>query len=296
MVMPSTVSHLQVELDKMLSRIFDSPKLVAELLKEEQQEIVGPFIKTYVNVYKDNKRVKDGKEIRVMTNFPQTLEANTTLVFVGAGSGKMTNSAIGQVEGEFNFNSNGIITERVKPKIEGGRLTFTLRNDIGELQNVEEFQYDAKNVRVEGNTFTISLSEHTVKVLGLNENQMFTIRYERSKGKTFGTAKGFTANEVVQVVPISNNLDTIRLLDLLIKSALIMLRGTKEETSIYQMKDIEYSAISPQESIPNVENMMFGRQLDISYEVSYGVDSVVSKFLENIDFHEDTYFTKEGDY
>lgn len=287
MVMPSSVNHVQSELSRMLSRVLDSPKLVAELLKEEDKETAEAFINTYVNTYnKEGKRTKDGKNISVITNFPQTLEANTTLIFVGNGSGEEINTSVGQVEGEFTFNSNGITTEKVKPTIKGTEIKFELSSGIGELQNIVELDVDLDNIIVDKNTVTINLPIHVIKTLGISENQVYTIRYEQSLGDTFGTVRGFTALEVVQVVPISHNLDTIRLLDTIIKSVLIMLRSTKEETSIYQMSDISYSAIQPQESIPGVESIMFGRQIDIKYQVSYGVDNVVLDFLKEVDFNQ----------
>jgi len=285
--MPSSVNHVQSELSRMLSRVLDSPKLVAELLKEEDKETAEAFINTYVNTYnKEGKRTKDGKNISVITNFPQTLEANTTLIFVGNGSGEEINTSVGQVEGEFTFNSNGITTEKVKPTIEATQIKFELSSGIGELQNIVELDVDLDNIIVDKNTVTINLPIHVIETLGISENQVYTIRYEQSLGDTFGTVRGFTALEVVQVVPISHNLDTIRLLDTIIKAVLIMLRSTKEETSIYQMSDISYSAIQPQESIPGVENIMFGRQIDIKYQVSYGVDNVVLDFLKEVEYHQ----------
>jgi len=285
--MPSSVNHVQSELSRMLSRVLDSPKLVAELLKEEDKETAEAFINTYVNTYnKEGKRTKDGKNISVITNFPQTLEANTTLIFVGNGSGEEINTSVGQVEGEFTFNSNGITTEKVKPTIKGTEIKFELSSGIGELQNIVELDVDLDNIIVDKNTVTINLPIHVIETLGISENQVYTIRYEQSLGDTFGTVRGFTALEVVQVVPISHNLDTIRLLDTIIKAVLIMLRSTKEETSIYQMSDISYSAIQPQESIPGVENIMFGRQIDIKYQVSYGVDNVVLDFLKEVEYHQ----------
>lgn len=284
MVMPSTVNHVQSELSRVLKRVLDSPKLMAELLKEENPETAAAFINTYTNVYKGDKKIKDGKEIPVMTNYPQSLEANKTMIFVGNGKGHEENTSIGQHEGDINFNSDGITTERIQVKIVDGKATFSTKSNIGELLNIVELGISANHTTIKDNTITLELFPRELRELGISEDQLYTIKYERSLGDKFGIASGFTAYESVNVVIISENLDTLRLLDLVVKAVVIILRSSKEEQSIYQMDTISYSPVVPTDDIPNVESAIFTREVEINYRVSYGVDSIVTDFLETVDF------------
>lgn len=95
--MPSSVAHVRRSLKKTLSILLDKEEIMSELLKEYEPEIAKDFIKTYVNLYQDGKRIKDGKEMNVITTLPQESVDLDATFFIDMGEGSEDEQAIGNL-------------------------------------------------------------------------------------------------------------------------------------------------------------------------------------------------------
>lgn len=295
MVMPSSVAHVRRSLIKTLGILLDSQSIMSELLKEYEPEIAKDFIKTYVNLYdENNKRIKDGKQIKVTTTLPQeTVDLDATF-FVDMGAGTEQKQMIGNLINSYDTDGDGTaIVERLKPElnIEEGTVKLHTKQLIGELIDLEEFDVPRDAIEVTGKDIILTLGSVNIFNFGLANDPDFlvTIKYMPKTAKdTFGTVRGYNVNEDVRVVMMSNNLNTLRVMDTLMKASLILMRNFDKEQETYTLGTATYSENSPidEGTLPNLPNPIYGRQVDINYTVTYGIDNRVTKVLREINLYQ----------
>ena len=136
MVMPSSVAHVRRSLKKTLSILLDKEEIMSELLKEYEPEIAKDFIKTYVNLYQDGKRIKDGKEMNVITTLPQESVDLDATFFIDMGEGSEDEQAIGNLINVYENDGDGTANiERLTPVIDtaAGTVVLTTSALIGDL-------------------------------------------------------------------------------------------------------------------------------------------------------------------
>lgn len=279
---PSTTTHVRQQLDEKLKILLDSSYIINVLLKEFEPDVVESFINKYVATYDDKgTRTKDGNPIKVITNYPQELPDGGVTIFVGMGDGKQSNSSIGQVEGEFTHDNGDPVREIVHfDSFDNDSFTLKLSNEV--VQGSVTF----RNMTIDDNLISYSDTDHTKVIirLALEERQALNLSSEtefdisyiplESERRLVGQSLGFTSQEVVQVVIMSANMDTLRIVDALVKASFILMRSDDEEQSGgYSLGTLEYGAIAPVEGIDTTPNIIFGREIDVTYTVSYGMQN-----------------------
>lgn len=279
---PSTTTHVRQQLDEKLKILLDSSYIINVLLKEFEPYVVESFINKYVATYDDKgTRTKDGNPIKVITNYPQELPDGGVTIFVGMGDGKQSNSSIGQVEGEFTHDNGDPVREIVHfDSFDNDSFTLKLSNEV--VQGSVTF----RNMTIDDNLISYSDTDHTKVIirlaleerqaLNLSSDTEFDISYIplESERRLVGQSLGFTSQEVVQVVIMSANMDTLRIVDALVKASFILMRSDDEEQSGgYSLGTLEYGAIAPVEGIDTTPNIIFGREIDVTYTVSYGMQN-----------------------
>lgn len=279
---PSTTTHVRQQLDEKLKILLDSSYIINVLLKEFEPDVVESFINKYVATYDDKgTRTKDGNPIKVITNYPQELPDGGVTIFIGMGDGKQSNSSIGQVEGEFTHDNGDPVREIVHfDSFDNDSFTLKLSNEV--VQGSVTF----RNMTIDDNLISYSDTDHTKVIirLALEERQALNLSSEtefdisyiplESERRLVGQSLGFTSQEVVQVVIMSANMDTLRIVDALVKASFILMRSDDEEQSGgYSLGTLEYGAIAPVEGIDTTPNIIFGREIDVTYTVSYGMQN-----------------------
>lgn len=279
---PSTTTHVRQQLDEKLKILLDSSYIINVLLKEFEPDVVESFINKYVATYDDKgTRTKDGNPIKVITNYPQELPDGGVTIFIGMGDGKQSNSSIGQVEGEFTHDNGDPVREIVHfDSFDNDSFTLKLSNEV--VQGSVTF----RNMTIDDNLISYADTDHTKVIirLALEERQALNLSSEtefdisyiplESERRLVGQSLGFTSQEVVQVVIMSANMDTLRIVDALVKASFILMRSDDEEQSGgYSLGTLEYGAIAPVEGIDTTPNIIFGREIDVTYTVSYGMQN-----------------------
>lgn len=279
---PSTTTHVRQQLDEKLKILLDSSYIINVLLKEFEPDVVESFINKYVATYDDKgTRTKDGNPIKVITNYPQEFPDGGVTIFVGMGDGKQSNSSIGQVEGDFIHDNGDPVREIVHfNSFDNDSFTLKLSNEV--VQGSVTF----RNMTIDDSLISYSDTDHTEVIIGLSleERQALNLSSEtefdisyiplESERRLVGQSLGFTSQEVVQVVIMSANMDTLRIVDALVKASFILMRSDDEEQSGgYSLGTLEYGAIAPVEGIDTTPNIIFGREIDVTYTVSYGMQN-----------------------
>lgn len=290
--MPSSVAHVRRSLKKTLSILLDKEEIMSELLKEYEPEIAKDFIKTYVNLYKDGKRIKDGKEMNVITTLPQESVDLDATFFIDMGEGSEDEQAIGNLINVYENDGDGTANiERLTPVIDtaAGTVMITTSALIGDLIDIKEFDIPRDNITVEDNTITLLLGAQNIYNFGLLDDDFIaTVKYmPKTDKETFGTVRGYNVTEDVRVIMMSSNLNTLRIMDTLMKASLILMRNFDKEQETYALANASYSGNSPidQDTLPNLPYPIYGRQVDITYHVTYGIDNRTTQILKDINLY-----------
>lgn len=295
MVMPSTVAHVRKSLTKILGVLLDSESVMVELLKEFEPEVAKDFITTYVNQYDDNgNRIKDGKQIKLTTTVPQeqTDLDNLFLIDMGAGHEDTESQSLGNVIGQYDYDGLATAkTERLQVVYNTNDEEAILKTSskIGELVDIVEMSLVRDQIKVTGNIIKLDIPYEEAYELGLIGTPLdVTVKYmPATSNDYFGVVKGFEVDETVRIVMMSRNLDTLRVMDTLMKASLILMRGFDKESETYKLATAEYFDTAPvsENELPGLPSRVFGRQVEINYKVTYGMDSKVTKMLKSFDLH-----------
>lgn len=295
MVMPSTVAHVRKSLTKTLGVLLDSETVMVELLKEFEPEVAKDFITTYVNQYDEQgNRIKDGKQIKLTTSVPQeqTDLDNLFLIDMGAGHEDQDLQSLGNVIGQYDYD--GLATAKTEKLVlnydtDKEEAIVNATNDIGELVDILELELIRDQIKVAGKQITIDIPYEEAYALGLIGAPLeITVKYMPATGSDFfGVVKGYEVSETVRIVMMSRNLDTLRAMDILLKASLILMRGFDKENETYKLASAEYFDTAPvsDNELPGLPSRIFGRQVEITYKVTYGMDSKVTKILKSFDLH-----------
>ena len=293
--MPSTVTHVRKGLTRTLATLLDKPAVLNELLKEFEPDVAKEFIETYATEYDSNgKRIKNGKQFDIRTTVPQETTNLDGVFLVDMGGGRETDDgySLGNVINSYDNDGKG--TARIEhlvltynTDVEYGQITTT--DKIGELLDIEELDLTTDQIKVQGNKISIDLPYEVAYDLGLIGMPLeVTVKYMPITGNDFfGVVRGYDVTETVRVVMMSRNLDILRIMDTLLKASLILMRNSDKESETYKLGGAEYYDTAPlsDTELPGLPNRIFGRQVDITYQVTYAIDDVVTKMLKDIDLH-----------
>ena len=269
MVMPSTVAHVRKSLTKTLGVLLDSESVMVELLKEFEPEVAKDFITTYVNQYDDNgNRIKDGKQIKLTTTVPQeqTDLDNLFLIDMGAGHEDTESQSLGNVIGQYDYDGLATAkTERLQVVYNTNDEEAILKTSskIGELVDIVEMSLVRDQIKVIGNIIKLDIPYEEAYELGLIGTPLdVTVKYmPATSNDYFGVVKGFEVDETVRIVMMSRNLDTLRVMDTLMKASLILMRGFDKESETYKLATAEYFDTAPvsENELPGLPSRVFGR-------------------------------------
>lgn len=294
MVMPSTITHVRRSLNKTLGLFLDSQDIMNELLKEFEPDVAKDFINIYVNQYdENNKRVKDGKKINIVTTVPQEVVDldNTILVDMGGGRESEEGHSIGNIINTYDYDGADTAST------EHTTLTYNSEEEyamvksakpIGDLLDIEEIFLEESQISyIDNKTIRLDIPYEQAYELGIIGNPLdVTLKYMPSTGNDYyGVVRGYDVTETVRLVIMSKNLNTLRILDMLVKASLIIMRSMNKESETYKLAEAEYFDTAPlsEAELPGLPGRVFGRQVEITYTVTYGMDQKVTKFLSSID-------------
>jgi hypothetical protein len=268
---------LQQNLEYILSQTY----IIRELLEDLPQKVVDDFINKYA-VSVDKKPVVP---ISVNFGYPQDLQSTTALVSVTSGNGQEETNSIGFVEG--TYEGKGYITkERIE--INGFEIkegleyaVATTKKEILRVDTISEIASDY--ITYEGNKVYIQVSnvfEHGTFTIG----DSFTCMYYQKVNEKVGASIGYVAREEVLISVVSNNMDTIVCLDMLVKVCIITMRESLRDKMMTDLPKISHTPIAPidPELIPGTPNIIYNRDYSLVYTVTNTIDKNNTKFLKGI--------------
>lgn len=261
-MIPSLDTFVYTKIKQNLNAILSQPKIINEALAMVDDEARENFIKTYCG--KDAKR-----EIGVSYVFPQVKEKFDARIVIQLGEGKEQENSIGSVESTFQYRDTG---DRIEPTIieaEDDRLYLETLHPIGDYEGSDTLSLsESDNAEIIDNRVYFKRAGNE-NLIGLALTVYYTSREELPDDPK-GVQKGYTSRDTIEVTPVSDNMDTARCLDALMKVILIIMLEDVEEKTTYGLQSANFSPM--QNLVTDADRIIFGRPLTLSYTVSYAID------------------------
>ena len=287
----NSVTHVRKELTSKLNAFFDDSYIINVVLSEIEPDAVTSFVNKYVDKFENTKegkeqRIKDGTDIPVLTNFPQTLnDTSYPFIYVGMGDGKEDIHSIGTSSSGYDSSTNDMVHEKsTLTRVDKTTLGLSISSipDIDSL-SIPNFSYGNANVIYEDGIIKVSnLSPNMLDRINYKEDNLF-INYTPKVSDSLGNSYGMVIDESVSILIISNNMDEIRILDALVKASLIIMRNDDKEMTRYNLANTAYGAPAPLEGFaPSEPSSVFGREILVSYKVDYTMDKNVYQNIKSV--------------
>lgn len=196
---------------------------------------------TFMKAFSGNNK----QEIQFSYAFPTQKENLDAMYVIMRGSGKESTDSIGSIVGEHNdskpaVKENSQVDSCVVLKDDDGYY-FELTQPIDDLVSISEVASDTfvDRERDDPDVKRVNLTDEAADYLG----ETFTVNYhvadEGYKSNYGGVDVGAVFTEKVMVQAISNNVDTARCLDSILKYVLLIMRKSFRENNYYQLANIE---------------------------------------------------------
>lgn len=273
-MIPSIDTYLQEEIESKLAIILSNRYIIEEILNGIQSDVANNFINTYTGT-------NPQYEIPIVYSMPQDKTTQRGAIYIGLRDGVEDRTSMGNLEGLFNFEEGDQLSESLT--IQAGPINpatnlpdicyFQTSQTIGELVNILGIQFaSSDNLNISGNQIQFTYAENLV-------GQTFTVIYVASNGAGIGYKKGFTATENYSVLAVSTNMDTVRCLDLIIKSILILMRDNPQDHRNNLLQKIQFGQIEEINTGSGAEGspeILYGRETIVSYVVSYSLEAPIT--------------------
>ena len=284
-MIPSVDTYLRKEIEEKLRIILSNRYIIEEILKDIEPDIVDNFI----NAYFGDK----GRDIPVLYTLPQEKVTQQGSIYIGLREGAETLNSVGNLEDIYSFKETGSIKEEsvVELDTSTGRLYLEVNHTIGELINVENLMFSrSDNVEVDGKRIYFAYSEGLQGYkFYVNYIRTLSSKEEEERGVSAdeqGLQKGFSATESYSIVSLSTNMDTVRCIDTILKAILVMMRENPDEQHERLLQRLQFGQLEAVDIDGNggrgVPELLYGREIIVTYTVSYSLDVPFLNKLEEI--------------
>lgn len=276
-MIPSLVNYVRTEIEEKTKALLSNSYIINEVLEGLEPDVAKAFINKYADKYNSTDRTKDGKNIPVLTNYPEDIVTSDTFILVGMGSAEETSGSIGMASGGYTTDDGEVVRERAVVQVENyNTLRFELSNapDIDTIV-IPDFAYAKDSLEVSGTTvFIRNLDEGLVSRVNSGEDHLYVNYAPLGEPDKKGMARGYQLQETATVLIISKNLDDIRAIDALLKAVVVLMRSDSESFTKYNLGSVSYSAPVPlEDAVPGTPKITFGRELDFTFTVDYSMNS-----------------------
>lgn len=289
----NSVSHVRKELTKKLDAFLDDSYIINVVLSEIEQDVVTSFINKYVDKYENTadgkeQRIKDGTDIPVLTNFPQTInDSSYPFIYIGMGDGKEDIHSIGTSSSGYDNTTDSMVHEHSSlTRVDNTTLGISIQEEPDlDSVSIPNFSYGNAGISYDS-------SKGLLKLTGLYKPMLDDINYEEDHlyvnytpliSNARGNSYGIVVDESVSILIVSNNMDEIRILDSIIKASLIIMRNDDKEMTKYSLASTAYGAPAPLEGFATSEpSMIFGREILVNYKVDYTMDKNVVQNIKSV--------------
>lgn len=263
-MIPSVDTYVYNELKSKLKAILTHEHILDEALKGIDETARENFKLAYSGHNPE-------KTIEVSYHFPQMKENFDARLIVQIGEGRESSRSLGSVQGTYTYRTGSMVTDDSVVEDDGERLYLEVTNEIGSVESYGNISFGQRDeVETVGNRIYFR-KDGNAHLIGRQYSVTYEERIPEDKDPK-GMKRGYSANEQVEITPLSNNMDTARCLDAILKVLFIILLENKEEKTGFLLQKATFSAMQNIVRETEMESVIFGRALLLEYDVSYEVD------------------------
>ena len=265
-MIPSLDTYVFGKLKDNLKAILTTPEVLEVALGGMDSKARENFIKTY-----GGKNPK--QEVQVSYHFPGAKEQFNARYVVQLGPSNEVNRSLGMADAVFSYregeerNDIGV----VKLNELEDYLYIETEYLIGDLYSTDSIDFaKADDVRIQDNKVIFNRIGNE-SLVGLTTRVHYMSKVAPDDGEDpSGIQKGYTSRDIVEVTPLSNNMDTARCLDSILKVISIMMADSPEEQIEYQLQTLRYGGMD--NLVTELDSLLYGRPLTLEYTVNYTID------------------------
>ena len=265
-MIPSLDTYVYKKLKDNLKAILTTPEVLEVALGGMDSKARENFIKTY-----GGKNPK--QEVQVSYHFPGAKEQFNARYVVQMGPSNEVNRSLGMADAVFSYregeerNDIGV----VKLNELEDYLYIETEYLIGDLYSTDSIDFaKADDVRIQDNKVIFNRIGNE-SLVGLTTRVHYMSKVAPDDGEDpSGIQKGYTSRDIVEVTPLSNNMDTARCLDSILKVISIMMADSPEEQITYQLQTLRYGGMD--NLVTELDSLLYGRPLTLEYTVNYTID------------------------
>lgn len=265
------------------------------------EDIRNSFIKTFCRD-SDNK----GTEIPVTFTFPESKQDKQAFILIQYKGGEESESDLGSITGvsrESTETEETIETleVQVEERDQGKVCYLKPTKQVADVETIYNF---AGSYRVADGRVYLE-SPILEQYLELGESISFKIMYTAytegivysSPSQPYKVDYGYNLLETFTIDSVSNNMDTLRCLDALLRTVLIYMRSTPHEQIEYRLAHLVFMGSDLIQEINTPTNSINGEQLfyrraEISYDSTYSIQVSKGSNIKDADIR--VFLDKEG--
>lgn len=265
-MIPSLDTYVFGKLKDNLKAILTTPEVLEVALGGMDSKARENFIKTY-----GGKNPK--QEVQVSYHFPGAKEQFNARYVVQMGPSNEVNRSLGMADAVFSYregeerNDIGVVKHNELEDY----LYIETEYLIGDLYSTDSIDFaKGDDVRIQDNKVIFNRIGNE-SLVGLTTRVHYMSKVAPDDGEDpSGIQKGYTSRDIVEVTPLSNNMDTARCLDSILKVISIMMADSPEEQITYQLQTLRYGGMD--NLVTELDSLLYGRPLTLEYTVNYTID------------------------
>lgn len=266
MGIPSVDTYLRNTIDKNLKAILSDPEITGSILKDFDVQTSQSFINYYA---------VPEHEVPVTFAFPNNKSQFQGCIQISLLHGEETQDSIGSAIGEYSFDEDDARIELSDVQIDNSgnvaKMFLEMSQNVGYVESVEQMTFGEGEPVIQKKRIYFDYNDDAV-------GQSFIVHYVPvdtldQSVNTSGLSVGYLATESYGIRSLSMNMDTVRCLDTLVKTLLIMSRRSLEEQYSLSLQHMSYDEIEPVNPYGDDSGqLLFGRQITLNYQVPYSLD------------------------
>lgn len=282
-MIPKIDSYFKQTLEKYLNKVLGS--VGTENERYIIDEALGGMEKGTIDVFKNSftSKSKNVKPVDVSYVYPSQKEDVGGRYVIMRGKTQPSDKYIGNVTGVHEdgrpANEENIKSELLKVQHDDNGYFLQTSLPILNLITISELTIDnfVDFERDFGDDFRLNLNENAANILGYNLDVTYLVKDKGYREDYGGDSQGFMVNESIEVNSVSNNIDTVRCLDSILRYIMIVMRSSFEENNYFQLQTFGSAGLSVADQ--QMDKPLYVIPLVISYKVTYSLpNDGISRF------------------
>lgn len=247
----------------LLNQLLNDKAVLNETLQNIDEKARERFIETFGG--------EEGKEINVLYTYPQSKsDFNAFVIEVGTSTMKDSkrDGSLGSVTGNYDYIASSLVEEdgTFQYGEDEDKLYMKLSQPIDDLSHIEGIELSEEdNLSFEDSYLTINANNNKWLV-----GESFNVHYYTGGQEAHGISYGYQSAERVGITALSTNIDTLRCLDIILKTIFIIMRESKDEQFTYNLSKSDFSSLK--EMISDGDRPVYARTLNLTYIVTHSVE------------------------